>query len=158
MPPFGANGNEFNNAYTTMFVANTGDDTIIQIPVNSDGTAGNPSVFVNSINGADGIVIDKHDNLWVAANQADEIVIIDKTGKVIAKLGDFEGVSEHGVPHGLLFPASPAFSADGEWLYVTDLGAGPATVRTCRGRRFAVVCPGEALHRVQDPGAHPAHR
>jgi len=26
------------------------------------------------------------------------------------------------VPHGLLFPASPAFSRDREWLYVTDLG------------------------------------
>ncbi len=121
VPPFGANGDEFNNEYNTMFVANTGDDTIIQIPVNSDGSAGAPSVFVNSINGADGIVIDKHDNIWVAANQADEMVVVDPTGKVIAKLGDFEGVDEHGVPHGLLFPASPAFSADGEWLYVTDL-------------------------------------
>ena len=121
VPPFGANGNEFNSTYTTMFVANTGNDTILQIPVNSDGTAGKPSVFVNSINGADGIVIDRHDNIWVAANQADEMVVIDKTGKVIAKLGDFEGVDEHGVPHGLLFPASPAFSADGEWLYVSNL-------------------------------------
>ncbi len=64
-----------------MFVANTGDDTIIQIPVNSDGSAGTPSVFVNSINGADGIVIDKHDNLWVAANQADEMVVIDQDRK-----------------------------------------------------------------------------
>ena len=122
VPPFGANGNEFNNAYTTMFVANTGNDTIVQIPVNGDGSAGKASVFVNSINGADGIVIDKHDNIWVAANQADEMVVIDKTGKVIAKLGDFEGVDEHGVPQGLLFPASPAFSSDGEWLYVTNLG------------------------------------
>ena len=121
VPPFGANGDEFNSSYTTMFVANTGNDTIVQIPVNSDGSAGKASVFVNSINGADGIVLDKHDNIWVAANQADEIVVIDKTGKVIAKLGDFKGVDEHGVPHGLLFPASPAFSRDGEWLYVTDL-------------------------------------
>jgi len=121
VPPFGANGNEFNSSYTTMFVANTGNDTIVEIPVNTDGSAGKASVFVNSINGADGIVLDKHDNLWVAANQADEMVVIDKTGKVIAKLGDFEGVDEHGVPHGLLFPASPAFSADGEWLYVTNL-------------------------------------
>ena len=70
---------------------------------------------------ADGILLDKHDNIWVAANQADEIVVVDKTGKAIAKLGDFDGVDEHGVPHGLLFPASPAFSADGEWLYVTNL-------------------------------------
>ena len=122
VPPFGANGNEFNSTHTTMFVANTGNDTIVQIPVNSDGSAGKASVFVNSINGADGIVLDKHDNIWVAANQADEIVVINKTGKVIAKLADFDGVDEHGVPHGLLFPASPAFSADGEWLYVTNLG------------------------------------
>ena len=121
VPPFGANGVEFNNEGTTMFVANTGNDTIVQIPVNKDGTAGSPSVFVNSINGADGIAIDKNDNIWAAANQADEIVVVDKTGKVIAKLGDFDGVSTNGVPHGLLFPASPAFSADGEWLYVTNL-------------------------------------
>jgi len=121
VPPFGANGLEFNNAGNTLFVANTGNDTIVQIPVSATGTPGSPSVFVNSINGADGIAIDRHDNIWVAANQADEIVVVDKTGKVIAKLGDFEGVTEHGVPHGLLFPASPAFSADGEWLYVTNL-------------------------------------
>jgi len=122
VPPFGANGDEFNSTYSTLFVANTGNDTIVQIPVNSDGSAGKASVFVNSINGADGIVLDKHDNIWVAANQSDEIVVIDKTGKVIAKLGDFNGVDERGVPHGLLFPASPAFSADGEWLYVSNLG------------------------------------
>jgi sugar lactone lactonase YvrE len=120
VPPFGANGLEFNNAGDTLFVANTGNDTIVQIPV-TNGTPGTPTVFVNSINGADGIVIDSHDNIWVAANQADEIVVVDKTGKVIAKLGDFEGVDQHGLPHGLLFPASPAFSADGKWLYVTNL-------------------------------------
>jgi SMP-30/Gluconolactonase/LRE-like region len=121
VPPFGANGIEFNHAGTTMFVANTGDDTIIQIAVNPDGTAGHPAVFVNSINGADGIAIDKDDNIWVAANQADEIVVVDKTGKVISKLGDFDGVNKGGVPHGFLFPASPAFSADGEFLFVTNL-------------------------------------
>ena len=120
VPPFGANGVEFNNEGTIMFVANTGNDTIVQIPV-SNGTPGTPTVFVNSINGADGIAIDKDDNIWAAANQEDEIVVVDKTGKVIAKLGDFDGVSPDGIPHGLLFPASPAFSADGGWLYVTNL-------------------------------------
>lgn len=121
IPPFGANGIEFNNAGTILFAANTGNDQIIQIPVNHDGTAGTPSVLVNSINGADGIVIDAHDNIWAAANQADEIVVVNKTGKAIAKLGDFAGVDEDGVPHGLLFPASPAFSPDGKTLYVTNL-------------------------------------
>jgi len=77
--------------------------------------------LVNSINGADGIAIDADDNIWVAANQEDEIVVIDPTGKVLAKLGDFDGVEKNGVPQGLLFPASPAFSLDGRTLYVSNL-------------------------------------
>lgn len=120
VPPFGANGLEFNHAQTTLFVANTGNDTIVQIPV-TNGTPGKPSVFVNSINGADGIAIDAHDNLWVAANQSDEIDVVSATGKLVARLGDFEGVDRRGLPHGLLFPASPAFSSDGKFLFVTNL-------------------------------------
>ena len=92
----------------------------MQIPV-SGGTPGTPAIFVNSINGPDGLVLDSDDNLWVAANQSDEIVVIDKTGKVLAKLGDFEGLVNDGTPKGLLFPASPAFSRDGKTLYVTNL-------------------------------------
>lgn len=120
IPPFGANGVEFNHAGTILFVANTGNDTVVQIPV-SHGNPGKPSVFVNSINGADGIAIDRHDNLWVAANQNDEMVVVSPNGKLLARLGDFTGVDDHGVPHGLLFPASPAFSLNGDFLYVTNL-------------------------------------
>ena len=120
VPPFGANGLGFNKAGDALFVANTGNDTIVKIPV-TGGSPGKPEVFVNSINGADGLVLDSSDNLWVAANQADEIVVVDPTGKVIAKLGDFNGVNESGVPHGLLFPASPDFSKDGNFLYISNL-------------------------------------
>jgi streptogramin lyase len=118
VPPFGANGIEFNKK-GDMFVANTAIDSIVEIPV-ANGIPGTPFVFTNSINGADGIAIDSDDNLWVAANQADEIVVVDPTGKAIAKLGDFNGV-QGGTTDGLLFPASPAFSKDGHWLYVTNL-------------------------------------
>jgi sugar lactone lactonase YvrE len=117
VPGFGANGIEFNNAGDTMFVCNTAFDWIVKIPV---ATPQSPEVFTNSINGCDGIAIDGSDNIWAAANQADEIVVVDKTGKAIAKLGDFDGVN-HGVTNGLLFPASPAFSPDGKTLYVTNL-------------------------------------
>jgi sugar lactone lactonase YvrE len=120
IPPFGANGMAFNNSGSALFVANTGNDTIVRIPV-TGGTAGTPAVFVNSINGADGLIIDDHDNFWVAANQSDEIVVLDKTGKVLAKLGDFDGLDKKGVPQGLLFPASPVFSKDGKSLFVTNL-------------------------------------
>ncbi len=120
VPPFGANGIQFNPAGNLMYVANTGNDTIVQIPVDADGNPGKPSVFVNSINGADGIIVDDRGNIWAAANQEDEIVVVDPTGKVIAKLGDFYVVRD-GTPRGFLFPASLAFSRDGRWLYVTDL-------------------------------------
>jgi sugar lactone lactonase YvrE len=121
VPPFGANGLRFNQHQTAMFVANTGDDTVIEIPATASGTgpvAGTPSVFTNSVNGADGLLVDADDNLWVVANQADEIVVIDPTGKAIAKLGDFGGLDD-GSPLQLLFPASLRFL--GKELIVTNL-------------------------------------
>jgi sugar lactone lactonase YvrE len=121
IPPFGANGVEFNNEATAMFVCNTAFDWIVKIPFDSTtGDHGTPVVFTNSINGCDGIAIDRSDNIWAAANQADEIVVVDPSGKAIAKLGDFNGI-EGGVTSGLLFPASPAFSKDGQSLFVTNL-------------------------------------
>jgi sugar lactone lactonase YvrE len=121
VPPFGANGLAFNNAASALFVANTGNDTIVKIPLplGPTGAPGTPEVFVNSINGADGLLIDEADNLWVAANQSDEIVVLNSTGRVIAKLGDFGGIDAQGSPIGLLFPASPLLSNG--FLYVTNL-------------------------------------
>jgi sugar lactone lactonase YvrE len=120
VPPFGANGVEFNKAGDTMFVCNTAMDWIVKIDVATK----TPEVFTNSLNGCDGLRLDSNDNIWVAANQADEIVVVsstgDSAGKVIAKLGDFNGV-QNGVTQGLLFPASPAFSPDRQTLYVTNL-------------------------------------
>jgi len=118
VPPFGANGLAFNKDASALFVANTGEDRLIKVPV-SGGVAGTPEVFVNSINGADGLIIDRDDNVWVAANQANEIVVVDKTGRVIAKLGDFDGLDRRGAPKGFLFPAS-LVRHDG-WIYVTNL-------------------------------------
>lgn len=116
VPPFGANGLAFDRAGTALFVANTGNDTVVKIPVATRA----PEVFVNSINGADGLAIDPDGNIWVVANQADELVVIDPTdGHAIAKLGDFDGLSSDGAPIGLLFPASLAFR--GEFVYVTNL-------------------------------------
>lgn len=55
VPPFGANGLAFNGDRSAMFVVNTGNDTVVRIPV-SGGSAGTPAVFVNSVNGADGLI------------------------------------------------------------------------------------------------------
>jgi len=41
--------------------------------------------------------------------------------KVIARRGDFNGIEKDGTISGLLFPASPAFSADGQFLLVSNI-------------------------------------
>lgn len=117
VPPFGANGLRFDKQETALFVANTGSRTVVKIPVDH-GTPGAAAVFANGIGGADGLVVDGDDNLWVVANQDDEVVVVDPTGRAIAKLGDFGGL-ERGSPIQMLFPASLRFSGDS--LLVTNL-------------------------------------
>jgi sugar lactone lactonase YvrE len=119
-PPFGANGVEFSNDGSSLFVANTAFHQIIQIPV-SGGVAGTPTIFITGLNAPDGIKFDRQGNLWICSNQEDEIVVIDTTGKVIAKLGDFRGIGPDGIVRGFLFPASLDFSKDGKTLYVSNL-------------------------------------
>jgi sugar lactone lactonase YvrE len=134
VPPFGANGVEFNNEYNVMYVANTAYHSIVEVPVtlNSDGSvsvAGQAMVLTTGINAPDGIAVDSHDNLWVDANQEDEIDVINPNvvtpqgtlAKVIAKRGDFQGISEDGTLQGLLFPASLAFSPDERYIYTSNL-------------------------------------
>lgn len=121
IPPFGANGIAFNNEGTALYVLNTAYHSIVRIAVNPDGSAGAATVLTTGLNAPDGLAIDNSDNLWIAANQGDEIVVVDPAGQVIAKRGDFDGVTPDGAIRGLLFPASPAFSPNGGALYVTNL-------------------------------------
>jgi hypothetical protein len=100
---------------TKLFIANTGDDRILRL----DLATGMLSVFAESINGADGIAFDNQGRLVVAANQADEVVILNDNGRVIAKLGDFLGIRNDGSPRGLLFPASLVIV--GDRIFVTNL-------------------------------------
>jgi DNA-binding beta-propeller fold protein YncE len=117
-PPFGANGLAFNGDESALFVANTGDDRVLKIT----GLTSNPTVtvFAESLNGADGLVFDKRSGLlWVATNQADEVVALNANGRIVAKLGEFRGIRRDGTPDGLLFPASPVIV--GNEIFVTNL-------------------------------------
>jgi hypothetical protein len=84
---------------------------------------GTPEVFVNRAGGGpDGIIIDEHDNLWIACNQSDEVMVLEpKQGQVIAKLGDFGGIDEDGAPIGFLWSNSLVFHGDD--VLVTNLSA-----------------------------------
>jgi sugar lactone lactonase YvrE len=114
-PPFGANGLALNDDESALYVANTGDDRVLRLELGS----GNVSIFAESINGADGLVRDGAGRLWVAANQADEVVALNENGRVIARLGGFQGIRTDGSPDGLLFPASAVIV--GNEMFVTNL-------------------------------------
>jgi sugar lactone lactonase YvrE len=121
-PAIGANGLAFNNKQTALFVANTANDTIIKIPVSgSPLKPTTPEVFVNRAGGGpDGLIIDEHDNLWIACNQSNEIMVLEpKQGKVIARLGDFGGIDKDGAPIGFLWSNSLVFHGDD--VLVTNL-------------------------------------
>jgi DNA-binding beta-propeller fold protein YncE len=123
-PAIGANGLAFNNQRTALFVPNTAQDTIVKIPVSGSPLApGTPEVFVNRAGGGpDGIIIDEHDNLWIACNQSDEVMVVEPTqGRVIAKLGDFGGIDKDGAPIGFLWSNSLVFLGDD--VLVTNLSA-----------------------------------
>ncbi len=104
-PPFGANGLAFADE-RILFIANTGDDRVLQTDVESGSMSGDISVFTESINGADGLAYDGEGLLWVAGNQADQVVALDENGRVVAELGEFLGIKNDGSARGLSFPAS----------------------------------------------------
>jgi sugar lactone lactonase YvrE len=123
-PPFGANGLAFDAGEEFLYVANTGDDTVLRIPVLPDDRGGAVQVFARGVDldattgtaraldGADGIAFDVAGNLWVCANQADEIQVLAPGGEIIAR---YRGAGAAALD----FPASLAF--DGDTLYLTNL-------------------------------------
>jgi DNA-binding beta-propeller fold protein YncE len=113
-PPFGANGLALNAGETILFIANTGDNRVLAMTLATKAV----SVFAESIHGADGLLFNDG-ILWVAANQADEVIALNDRGKVVARVGFFEGVRRDGSPRGLLFPASLVI-VDG-FMYVANL-------------------------------------
>jgi len=117
-PPFAANGIDFNSNFSKMYVANTGEDSIVQINIDSEGNAETAEILVNSVNGPDGLIVDENDNILVAANQSNQIIVLDASGKSISVLGDFDGISKDGVVEGLLMPAD--LVKVGKYIYVTN--------------------------------------
>jgi sugar lactone lactonase YvrE len=123
-PPFGANGLAFDRGGRFLYVANTGDDRVLRIAVDRDGSAGAISVFADgaainaamgttgALNGADGIAFDARGNLWVCANQANEIQVLSRNGALVSR---FAGSSTDPMD----FPASPVFF--GRSLFVANL-------------------------------------
>ena len=113
-PPFGANGLALSADQKTLYVANTGDHRVLTMDVATSTV----SVFSISLFGADGLLFE-NGRLWVATNQADQVVALNSAGRIVIKAGEFLGVRSDGTPRGLLFPASMVVV--GNFMYVTNL-------------------------------------
>ena len=78
-PPFGANGLALSADESMLFIANTGDDRVLALDLETLDIG----VFAESINGADGVAFDEFGRLWVAGNQADQVVVLNQNGRVV---------------------------------------------------------------------------
>jgi sugar lactone lactonase YvrE len=123
-PPFGANGVAFDREQENLLVANTGDSRILRIEVEDDGSAGDIEIFADgaainrdqettgALHGADGIMFDVKGNLYVCANQEDEIQVLSPDAELIAR---YKGTGANALD----FPASLVFK--GRSLFITNL-------------------------------------
>jgi len=117
-PPFGANGVAFDRNQRFLYVANTSTSTILRVPVLDDGSAGSIEKFAvgsaatGVLHGADGIMFDVRGNLYVCANQENEIQVLSPEAALIARHKGFGA-------NALDFPASLVFHERA--LYITNL-------------------------------------
>lgn len=81
--PVGANG-IVESRDGTVYVANTELGHVVEIPVNRDGSAGTPEVFVadERLVSADGMGIDVKDDLYVAMNQRNTVARVTGNGSI----------------------------------------------------------------------------
>ena len=138
--PFGANGLAFDRDRQFLYVANTGEASVVRIARNADGSAGNAEPVAsgatlggNALAGADGIAFDDQGNLYVCANQAQEIQVLSVSGTPqIARRFSGQGANA------FVFPASIAFR--GDQAYVANLSFG-----TPGGKLSILGAPNEGL-------------
>lgn len=126
-PPFGANGLAFDRNGRFLYVANTGDSAVLRIPVLRSGAAGPVETFARGgqasgfLWGADGIQFDVKGNLWVCANQANEVQVLSPAGALLARVA---GAGEAALD----FPASLVFR--GREVFVVNLSLGTGGVNS----------------------------
>ena len=78
-----ANGLVFDNAGTTLYIADTARGAIWKVAIGSYDRVGQPSLVIQSsfLEGADGPDFDRMGNLWVAANERNAVVIVTPDGR-----------------------------------------------------------------------------
>jgi sugar lactone lactonase YvrE len=126
--PVGANGMAFDRDGQFLYVANTGNRQVLRIPVKPDGAAGPVQLFADgaaidrqlgnttpvALNAADGIQFDVKGNLYVMANQVNEVQVLSADARLIQR---YAGTGANALD----FNASLVFA--GRRLFMTNMSA-----------------------------------
>ena len=101
-----ANGVEFDRN-GVLHVSDTSRGAIWKVAIGADGKGRKPSMLAQSplLEGADGLVFDRHGNLWVAANERNALVTVAPDGTV-------REVAKNGSQGPLEFPSAIVFIGD----------------------------------------------
>lgn len=120
--PIGANGIAFDG--DSVIVANSQVPRLVRIPIDDDGLADDAAVILEDevLDGADGIALDVHGDIYVAVNKQDLLVRVSGEGDFVEVLADADD--------GLDFPSTVAFGqgpAGKKNLYISNfaLFSGP---------------------------------
>ncbi len=144
--PVGANGVAFDRGHRVLYVTNTGNRQVLQIPVASDGAAGAIAVFADgatidqqlglpsptALFGADGIQVDVRGNLYVMANHANEVQVLSPDAHLIHR---YSGTGTNALD----FDASAVFA--GRTLYITNMSATDGGINS-KVSTLQAPCPG----------------
>lgn len=105
---FGANGIQYRNH--ALYVSNTDQGTVLRIPVNHNGTPGEPTVIASGLNGPDALRFDSYGHLYVVTAYGAQLIRVGPHGEleVVVDLGD-EGLA---YPTGFAFGAETAYIAN----------------------------------------------
>jgi gluconolactonase len=108
-----ANGITLSPDGNTMYV--TGADGLFRYAVAPNGTVGTGTKIVPAILVGDGMAIDCAGNLYVAANDANSLIVLDPNGSVLGTITVAEAMAVTNAAFG---------GADHKTLYITTLGIG----------------------------------
>ena len=76
----GPNDIAFNDAGTALFVSNVGENTVVKIEVNKDGTAGALTTYATGVPTPDGLAFDRKGNLYVCSPFTNAVWVVTPAG------------------------------------------------------------------------------
>lgn len=106
----GPNDIKYNEDQNALYTTNTGTSTVVKIQINDDGSAGAITAYA-SVPTPDGLVFDKHGNLFVTSPFTNSIYLVTPDGTVSPMT--FTGTERLDAPSAVIF--------HGNNLYITNL-------------------------------------